>query len=415
MNTRIWIVALLWPLAALAATPPLLELTDPAGDDAGDGKLVYPRDSAFQPGDLDLRILRVQADGADLRFEARFANPVRHPSSVQARGLGNEALSVFARRGFYAFNLDIYVGTGTQRSGHTVSLPGRSAMFAPASAWDRVVVLTPRPELMRRQLRDALTEALPADAGAADAAIDAAVYFATAVRVSGRTVEFTVPRAFFNAGEVAEWSIAALVTQAKLTVETDLSVPILTGRAATGPSLGVQAPRPGRPEEAMGYDGDRAPATAVVDLLNSEPQAQARQLAAGGLLTGQRRGTTIAQAETTRPASEPSWFGRALLALSRGPAAAASPAAAPAPATSPAPPAPVPARAAAVEAPAAPPPVVVQPPSAPAKPAAPARARDAAFYEEQELRLQTLKRLREKGLISEAEYQTKRQEVLEKL
>jgi hypothetical protein len=48
-------------------------------------------------------------------------------------------------------------------------------------------------------------------------------------------------------------------------------------------------------------------------------------------------------------------------------------------------------------------------------PAAPAKARDAAFYEEQEYRLRTLKRLRDSGLISEDEYQKKRTEILDKL
>jgi Short C-terminal domain len=84
------------------------------------------------------------------------------------------------------------------------------------------------------------------------------------------------------------------------------------------------------------------------------------------------------------------------------PAAAATPAAAAAPAatTAPAP------AAAAPAAPAAPP---VQPA------AAPGRARDPAFYDEQEQRLRTLKRLRDNNLISEEEYQQKRREVLQQL
>lgn len=60
----------------------------------------------------------------------------------------------------------------------------------------------------------------------------------------------------------------------------------------------------------------------------------------------------------------------------------------------------VPAPAAAVAAP--PPPV-------------PQRPRDAGFFEEQEQRLAALKRLREKGLITEEEYQQKRAEILKTL
>jgi pyruvate/2-oxoglutarate dehydrogenase complex dihydrolipoamide acyltransferase (E2) component len=48
-------------------------------------------------------------------------------------------------------------------------------------------------------------------------------------------------------------------------------------------------------------------------------------------------------------------------------------------------------------------------------PAAAPRARDAAFADEIEQRLIILKRLRDKGLISEEEYQQKRKEVLQLL
>ncbi len=51
--------------------------------------------------------------------------------------------------------------------------------------------------------------------------------------------------------------------------------------------------------------------------------------------------------------------------------------------------------------------------SAPAAPAAPAR--DNGFYQEQEQRLRGLKRLLEQGLISEAEFQQKRREILQTL
>ena len=55
-------------------------------------------------------------------------------------------------------------------------------------------------------------------------------------------------------------------------------------------------------------------------------------------------------------------------------------------------------------------------PAAPAAPAsAPARVRDERFYEEQSQRLKGLLRLREQGLLSEAEYQQARREILQTL
>lgn len=76
--------------------------------------------------------------------------------------------------------------------------------------------------------------------------------------------------------------------------------------------------------------------------------------------------------------------------------------------------------AAAANAPAAPvavtPKTVAPAPAAPAAAAQPAlRPRDPGFAEEVEQRLLTLKRLRERGLISEEEYQQKRREILQTL
>jgi hypothetical protein len=78
-----------------------------------------------------------------------------------------------------------------------------------------------------------------------------------------------------------------------------------------------------------------------------------------------------------------------------------------------------PAAPAATAAPAAPAaaPAAVAVPAAAAPTGAPAasKPRDAAFFEEQELRLKTLRRLRDQNLITEEEYQQKRREVLQNL
>ncbi|MFO1221123.1 MAG: glucodextranase DOMON-like domain-containing protein [Burkholderiaceae bacterium] len=398
------LAALLLPLAVLAQPAPLLSITDPEGDDVGDGSLVYPRDQAFAPGDLDLRGLRVFAEDGGLRFEATFRNPIRHPSTVKSGGLGSEDLSLFARRGFYAFNIDIYIDTDRVRgSGNTATLPGRHARIAASDAWEKVVVLTPRPELMRRQLVDAMKEAAAPGQADPEAAIDASVFFATDVRVRGRTVSFFVPQKYLGSLDVAAWSLTAIVTAAKTTIEAGLSLGTPARSAIERLALGAQQPTAGRPESAMGYTGDKPPATAVVDLLAADAQQQALQLAAGGELIGLHRDnrygamaapriaapSAAAPAATASVPGQPtdSWFSRALDALARAFGAGSA--------------------APAVPAPAAPPPATA---ASAARP-----ARDAAFFEEQELRLRALKRLRDGGLISEEEYQQKRREILDRL
>ena len=489
MSTRSLAALLLLPLAVLAQPVPLLSIDDPAGDDTGDGSLVYPRDSGYEPGDLDLRSLRVFADGSNLRFEATFLNPIRDPATVRGSGLGSEDLSVFARRGFYAFNIDIYLDTDrVAGSGNTVTLPGRRANFDPAHGWEKAIVLTPRPELMARQLANALQQVATAAPGDVAASIAQSVFFATEVKVRGRTVTFMVPTRFIDAQALAGASLTALVTLSKPSVEAELS---LLGNNPKNPverlTLGAAQPETGRPMVAMGYTGEQAPATAVVDMLAPAPGQQALQLARGGLLTGLNRDNKMGLSSVFQPAAAAaaavapavggspaggSWFSRALggvatlwggtagaatvapvagttttgpanlpsLQSIMAPAAAAGPAgltptstptstptptptptstpgssSSSPPATPRAPLAPAAALPAAVVPAPAPTAATATPASRPAPAAERKAARDAAFFEEQELRLRTLERLRKNGLISETEFQQKRKEVLDML
>lgn len=512
--------ALLLPLAALAQTQALISVEDPEGDDNGDGSLVYPRDNAFVRGDLDLRSLRVVPEGADLRVEATFRNAIRHPSTVISPGMGSESLAVFSRNGFFSFNLDIYIDTDRiAGSGNTVTLPGRRATIAPAHAWEKAIVLTPRPELMKREFINALRETSSANVADVVATVDKSVFFPTQVRVQGRTVSFVVPASFLSPQAVSGASITALVTQAQLAIDANLNA--VLGSPSTPRErfpLGVAQPDVGQPQFVMGYLSAPQPATSVVDLLSPDPAQQGLQLASGGLLLGLNRENNMGAAPpaaprtAAAPAAAPAaatagassgWFAGALSAVTglfsstpSAPAAAGTPqsvqslmvptpapaaagaaspaaataattaapaapqtvqslmapaataavsspvaatapvaaAAAPA-ATAPVPvaaaaaPAVAPVAAAAVAAPAATAAAAAAPrPSAPAAAApvaaaappaaaavAPTRPRDAAFFEEQEYRLRTLKRLRDSGLISEDEYTQKRKEVLGQL
>jgi hypothetical protein len=401
LTPRRWVAALLLPAAAHAQ--PLLSFDDPAGDDLGDGTLVYPRDATIERGDLDLRQLRLVDDGGQLRIEVSFARPIRSPADVGSGQGGNESLALFARRGFYAFNVDLYLDLDrVAGSGSSTGLPGRRVRFDAPFAWDKAIVLTPRPELMRRQLGDALADAAPAPEVAAT--LERSVHFATDVRVRGRTVSLAVPREFLSPEAVRSASLVAIVTAAKLNIEADLGRlgGVGRSRALERLALGAEQPQSGRPASGLGYRSDRPPATAVVDLLDPSGAAQARQLTEGVLLavSGDAPGTpsagvtaqpAAAAAETAAAApvapsasgGSGSWFSRALEALGglfgAGAASAAGGATAPAVAV-PASPVAIPAGtpAAALPAAAASPAAAPGASPVPAATTAPARAAPAA-------------------------------------
>lgn len=58
-------------------------LTDPKGDDFGDGKLVYPQRDDMTPGDLDIVQFKATQEEDGTWFEATFARTVQKPCRVE--------------------------------------------------------------------------------------------------------------------------------------------------------------------------------------------------------------------------------------------------------------------------------------------------------------------------------------------
>lgn len=275
-------------LAAQAVTRPIVSLSDAEGDDYGDGRLAYPQQGDYESGDLDLVALRINRDDEGFWFEATFKNLIRDPANA-AGPVGAETLAAIARKGFYQFNLDIYVDTDRVKgSGNTFTLPGRHVRIDPGYAWERAVVLTPRPESVRAQLLDAL---LKQDSNRSqrevEASVDQNIFFPTQVRVRGRTVTFFVPDKFFGGSDGTDWAITAFVTAAKSSNDMKLTF----GTAEAKPTLeetdlDVMQPQLGRPRNAIGYGATGVKPSPVFDLLTRSAEQQAAQLAISAPLVG---------------------------------------------------------------------------------------------------------------------------------
>lgn len=366
-------------LTAWAGQQPLVTISDPPGDDYGAGTLIYPQRADFQAGDLDLLQLKISRDEEGYWFEAMFKNPIRDPAGVPT-AVGSESLANFARKGFYQFNLDVYVDTDRVKgSGNTFTLPGRQVRIDPEYAWERVVILTPRPELMRRQLLDAMTEQYPDRTVAEiETSVDQAMFFPTRIRVHDKTIAFFVPSGFFAGSDGTDWAVIALVTGAITTIPADLSLFPSTRKPLDRLQLGVMQPAPGRPKDTFGYSG--AIPSPVVDMLGVSAEQQVRQLAAKNDLTGVSWGAHAVN--DTRPMS---------------PAASSAP---------------VTAAGSTASTPVVPVGKLLQPESPVAdKPAEASPAADPSIAR----RLQTLQQLFDQKLIDETEYKQQRQRILKEL
>lgn len=233
---RRWMTAALLAGAAIASRPAgagessaLFRIEDPRGDDHGDGALVFPLRDDLRPGDLDLVSLVAWPDPRGTRFEATFARPIARPGA-RALDVTGAPLSSVAKLGFYTFNLEIYIDTDrVPGSGLTAMLPGRKAEVAPASAWERLIVLAPRPHETRGALRRMSRSALMLGLKQASSSLEDRVLFVTRVQVSGSTLRFVVPTSFLGGPARPGWGYVVAVSGADLMQRLDLPVLGLPG------------------------------------------------------------------------------------------------------------------------------------------------------------------------------------------
>lgn len=118
--------------SALAAE---VVLKDPKGDDKGPGQYTYPTDAVYTKGSFDLVEARIEEDGDTIKVTVEVNARIEDPWDSKAWG-GNG----FSTQMFFIF-LDFDKKEG---SGHTDGLAGLNVKFAPESAWEKALVISPQ-------------------------------------------------------------------------------------------------------------------------------------------------------------------------------------------------------------------------------------------------------------------------------
>ncbi|HEX5636006.1 MAG TPA: glucodextranase DOMON-like domain-containing protein, partial [Gammaproteobacteria bacterium] len=212
----IWLSGLLLICSYAYANANDIILNDTNNDDSGNGSLIYPQRHDFQSGDLDLITLTMSQQADGIWFKADFKNSIRDPAKVTTDS-GPEPLSDFARKGFYNFNIDIYLDQDrVSGSGNIFTLPGRHASIAADNAWERAAIVTPRPEQMRGLLVDELQTRHPAfTLEQIRDKINALIYFPDQIKVRGKSISFFVPQQYLGTAQPDQWAVTAFVTGAQ--------------------------------------------------------------------------------------------------------------------------------------------------------------------------------------------------------
>jgi hypothetical protein len=252
-----------------AQAAPLIAVDDPKGDDNGAGGLIYPNRDDIGPGDLDLVRLSAEQRDDGVWFSVEMAQPVRSPVG-RVTETGQTPIDRIARNGFYT--------------------SGRGVTVDRNYAWEKAIVLTPRPdvvatmlqmhydnefeaELRARQGRVSKAE-LQELQGRSETRVRELYFFPDKVRVTGRRIEFLVPVEFLGGVPSQSWGYTALVTGADLE-QTGRPGQLGAGRSkmmTMGVGRGVQ-------ESLFGIRGDSDAATPpVVDILSPDDEVQSRVL-----------------------------------------------------------------------------------------------------------------------------------------
>jgi hypothetical protein len=215
-----------------AAAKEVFVIADPKGDDFGSGDLRYPPRDDMERGSLDIERFEADTTSKGTWFKTRFGRRIANPSGRQTY-VGKENVADIARHGFYTINIDIYVDMDrVVGSGRTDTVPGRRVSIRPDSAWEKAIIVTPRPEVARayyemhleeeaekrlgkeqgrvtREDREAISEQVAAE-------LERDFLFADQIRVRGRDLEVFVPNEFFGGPASPDWAYSVFVTGADI-------------------------------------------------------------------------------------------------------------------------------------------------------------------------------------------------------
>jgi hypothetical protein len=131
-NSRLAVLTL---AASLLGAPALaadkVSFKDPTGDDNGPGTYKYPTDTVYKKGSFDLTDFTFEKKGTKADITVGLGSKLEDPWKM-----GN---------GFSTQMVFVFIDTdGKEGSGNTQAPPGLNIQFAPANAWEKLIILSPQ-------------------------------------------------------------------------------------------------------------------------------------------------------------------------------------------------------------------------------------------------------------------------------
>jgi carbohydrate-binding DOMON domain-containing protein len=174
-------------LFAASLSAQTVSFTDPTGDDDGPGTYVYPTDRVYGRGSFDLTGFTLKNNGTKTEVTASVNATLADEWSTGV-GFSTQMIFVFIDK------------DGKAGSGHVDGLPGLNIRFAPESAWEKVVVLSPlAPARVKAEVEQKA------------ASVKGDVIVPARTRGAGRTISATFDAAALGEGDPTTWSYQVIV------------------------------------------------------------------------------------------------------------------------------------------------------------------------------------------------------------
>jgi carbohydrate-binding DOMON domain-containing protein len=160
---------------------------DPTGDDNGPGTYKYPTDTVYKKGSFDLTEATIDKKGDKIDFSVSLNANLEDPWNM--------------KKGFSTQMVFIFIDTdGKEGSGHTEGLPGLNIQFAPAAAWEKVVILSPQEPA--RVKKEAETKA---------GGVKADIVVPDRTKGAGRKISGTVDLSALGGGDPSQWGFQVIM------------------------------------------------------------------------------------------------------------------------------------------------------------------------------------------------------------
>ncbi|HYI12580.1 MAG TPA: glucodextranase DOMON-like domain-containing protein [Thermoanaerobaculia bacterium] len=165
--------------SALAQT---VSFKDPAGDDDGPGTYSYPTDAVYSRGSFDLTGFTLKQNGAKTDVSVTVNGNLADPWSM-GNGFATQMVFIFIDKDHEA------------GKGQTGSLSGLNIEFAPESAWEKVIILSPQQAARVKTEVEQKAAAVKGD-----------VIIPARTRGAGRTITGSIDTEALGGGDPATWA-----------------------------------------------------------------------------------------------------------------------------------------------------------------------------------------------------------------